>query len=307
MRVGLRYELNGGNDAGASWRAVISEIERGDKLGYDSVWLNESREAGTSCPAPVLFMSYVARRTKSIQLRPASRGVTRTNPVRLAEEIAVLDVFSRGRAGVAFASAHSQEIPPQHLHETIDFIGAAWANDALRYRGEFVRFPSHTPDDAPEGVSEPVATGKYIPQWERGGILPDFLAVTPKPYVNRPPIYVEITDDATLEWAAQHGISPLITEAVPTSSAVERFAQYWQVAADAGRSRSEVDAVLERRIVLDGDADDYTLGGSATELTTTISELKAKTSISHLVWVREAGDEQALFRFASEVQPALQA
>jgi len=307
MRVGLRYELNGGNDAGASWRAVVSEIERGDKLGYDSAWLNESREAGTSCPAPTLFMSYVARRTKSIQLRPASRGVTRTNPVRLAEEIAVLDVFSRGRAGVAFASAHSQEIPPQHLHETIDFIGAAWANDALRYRGEFVRFPSHTPDDAPEGVSEPTATGKHIPQWERGGIIPDFLAVTPKPYVTRPPVYVEIADDATLEWAAQNGISPLVTDDVPTATAFERFAKYWRVASEAGRSRSEVDAVLERRMALDGDADDCALGGSAAELTATIDELRAKTSISHLVWVRDVGDEQDLFRFASEVQPGLQA
>ncbi|MDP6375138.1 MAG: LLM class flavin-dependent oxidoreductase [Pseudomonadales bacterium] len=307
MRIGLGFELDSGDDAHEAWHAVLGEIQRADALGYDSVWLEEGREAGASCPAPTLFLTHAACKTKSIQLRPAARRVDRTHPVRLAEEIAVLDMFSRGRAGVAFASAHRQGVPPQQLHETIDFVRAAWAGDALRFRGEFVRFPSHTPDEAPVGVSHPAAEGELVPQWDWGGVMPDFLAVTPKPYASRPPTYVEIADDATLEWAARHGISPLVTAKVPTAEAVERFSRYWRIAAEAGRSSAEVEAVLARRIALDGEGNEYALGGSATDLATSISALRAASAISHLVWVRDAGDEGQLLQFASEVQPVLQA
>ena len=40
--------------------------------------------------------------------------------------------------------------------------------------------------------------------------MPDFLAVTPKPYATRPPIYVAIEDDETLEWAARNGVAPFV-------------------------------------------------------------------------------------------------
>jgi hypothetical protein len=96
---------------------------------------------------------------------------------------------------------------------------------------------------------------------------------------------------------------------MPTAQALERFAQYRRVAADAGRSHAEVDAVLERHIALDEAGDDCTLGGSPADLATTIGELRAASFISHLVWVRDGdiGNEDELFRFASEVHPALQA
>ena len=307
MRIGLGYQLNQGADAGDVWSAVLDEIQRADRLGYDSAWVKEGRETGTSCPAPTLFMTHAACRTKSIQLRPAARRVDRTHPVRLAEEIAVLDLFSRGRAGVAFASAQEQGLPAQQVFETVEFIGAAWAGDALRYRGDFVRFPSHTPDEAPVGASHPAVEGELVPQWDWGGVMPDFLAVTPKPYVTRPPTYVDISDDATLAWAAKHGISPVVPAGVPTAEAVARFSQYWGIAAEAGRSRAEVEAVLARRIVLNGEGDDCAVGGSPAELATKISALRAECAISHLVWVREPADDEQLFQFASEVAPVLQA
>jgi alkanesulfonate monooxygenase SsuD/methylene tetrahydromethanopterin reductase-like flavin-dependent oxidoreductase (luciferase family) len=306
MRVGLSFQLDGERSAAEAWAPVLAEMGQADALGYDSVWACEERDGPETCASPTIFLTFAARRTKSVQLRSAARSVTRANPVRLAEEVAVLDHFSRGRAGLAFAAAGRQGVPTGRVHEALDLVGAAWAADEFRYRGDFFRFPAHTEDDAPPGASEPAEAGEYTPQWEWGPIMPDFLAITPKPYATRPPLYVEIEDDETLEWAARHAISPVVRADVPTQKAVERLARYREAADAAGRTRGEVDAVLERRIALDGEADSHTLGGSARDLVNAIRDVRISSLISHLVWQRSANGGADLFRFAAEVQPLLQ-
>jgi alkanesulfonate monooxygenase SsuD/methylene tetrahydromethanopterin reductase-like flavin-dependent oxidoreductase (luciferase family) len=189
----------------------------------------------------------------------------------------------------------------------IDFVTTAWAVDEFRYRGDYIRFPSHTSDDAPAGASVPESEGPYTAQWEWGPQTPDFLAITPKPYVTHAPVSVEITDDETLEWAARSGISPMIGADLPTEAAVERLARYREVADKAGRARREVEAVLERRIAIDGASDASTLGGSTRDILNAIREIRGQTGISHLVWRRGEPTPMDLYRFASEVQMLLQA
>ena len=310
MRVGLSFDLDGDGDPEVVWRAVVDEIASADNLGYDSAWVNESRDGPASCAAPSFLLTFASRRTRCVQLRAAGRQIGRDSLVRIAEEIAVLDLFSRGRAGVAFAAASRQGILPEQMHEAIDFLTTAWSSDEFRYRGAHFQFPAHTLDDAPVGASGPSGTGPYSPQWEQGPAMPDYLAVTPKPYAVRPPVAVEIDDDATLEWAARNGVSPLVGADTPTDAAVERLARYRTTACATGRRPAEVEVVLERRIALDGEGDAAALGGSPRDLVDQIRALRARTGLSHLVWRRrsdEIGRIDLLFRFAGEVQPLLQA
>ncbi len=306
MRVGVSFDLERFDGVARAWQDVVAEIEQADKMGFESAWIHEGRAHANHVPAPDLFLTYVARRTRSIQLR-AGRCVTRANPVRIAEQIAVLDTFSRGRAGLFFASGASQSVPAQHVHETLEFVRAAWMLDEMRYRGDYVRFPAHTPDDAPAGASEPEQAGEYVPQWDWGPITPDFLAVTPKPYATQPPLSLDISEDASLEWAAQNGVSPMLGADLATDAAVERLARYREVADKAGRKRHEVEAVLERRLDLDGPGDASTLGGPPRKIVEAIRAIRAETYISHFVWRRSGVNPMDLFRFASEVQTLLQA
>jgi len=295
-----------GDAPGAAWAPVLAEISQADAMGFESVWIQEERASAASVSSPSLFLTSVARRTRSIQLRTAGRQVVRNEGARIAEEIAVLDTFSRGRAGLAFAGAFRQGTEPGRVHETVELVAAAWSLDEFRYRGEFVRFPNHTGDDAPRGASALPPSHEYVPQWEWGPIMPDFLAITPKPYATRPPLYVEIDDDETLAWAARAGVSPFVAADVPTERAVARLARYRELADAAGRRRDEVDATLERRIVLDGPGDAATLAGSPRELVVAIRALRGKTGISHIAWRREAASGDGFHRFASEIQPMLQ-
>ena len=304
MRIGISWDLGGlGPDAPTAWRTAVAEAVSADRLGYDSVWVAESREPG-GCPAPAVMLTWMARQTSNVSLREL-RGVTVANPVRIAEEVAVLDVFSRGRAGLGMLAARAQAVPPQRVHEVHDFVTNAWASDEIRFRGESVRFPAHTPDDAPEGASTPAAGREYLPQWEWGPIIPDFLTITPKPFAPRPPTYSEILDDDTLEWAAANGVSPFVSADTPTVEAVERLERYRALADRHGRRPSEVEVVLERRIALDGESDAQTMGGDVGTLVSRLRDIAATTHVTHLVWRRGSGAGD-MFRFALEVHPLLQ-
>jgi alkanesulfonate monooxygenase SsuD/methylene tetrahydromethanopterin reductase-like flavin-dependent oxidoreductase (luciferase family) len=69
-----------------------------ESLGYHSVWLPESHfEANGACPAPLLILAAVAARTQRICLGTTSYLLPVRHPLRVAEDVAVLDQLSGGR------------------------------------------------------------------------------------------------------------------------------------------------------------------------------------------------------------------
>lgn len=306
MRVGLSWQPNPDWAAERAWGQVVAEATTCDGLGFDSVWVHESRDLPSGCPSPSMLLTYLSRRTKNVLL-VGHRELTHTTPVRLAEELGVLDNFCRGRAGMSFASAGSQGISPIAVNEAAEFVSAAMALDEFRFRGETIRFPSHTTDDAPAGVSTLPAGGRYIPQWERGPAMPDFLAITPKPIAPRPPTWLDVTDDESLTWAAQNGVSPFLPAAIPTADAVERLDRYRTEADAAGRRAWEVAPALERHMHVGGEDDGTVLGGNPEELVGKLRDLRDRGGVTHLIWRRRAPGDGDLFQFASQIQLLLQA
>ena len=309
MRVGLSWEIRAETPAGPLWAGVIAAIKEADALGFESAWVAETRDCAAACTQPTVFLTYAARLTRSIHLRALGRTVKGEIPVRLVEEVALLDQFSHGRGGVAYASGRAQSIAPQAVHETIEFARAAWMTNEIRYLGQHVRFPSHTPDGAPHGPSYAPWEGEYVPQWEWGAArsTSDFLALTPKPATIHVPTYVSIDDDETLEWAAKNGVSPYAGVNLTNAEAVERLARYRRIADAAGRHSFEVDAVIERNVAIDGASDAHTFGGSTHDIACAIREAAAATRASHFVWRHRPGVAGELARFANEVQVKLQA
>jgi alkanesulfonate monooxygenase SsuD/methylene tetrahydromethanopterin reductase-like flavin-dependent oxidoreductase (luciferase family) len=73
--------------------------------------LSEHHGAGDGhLPAPLMLASAIAARTRTLAVLLAAVPVPLWDPVRLAEEMAVLDLISRGRVSYAFGVGHrSQE------------------------------------------------------------------------------------------------------------------------------------------------------------------------------------------------------
>lgn len=83
-------------DPGAGHEETLRMIERAEALGYDSVWLRD-RHFQHGISSPVAVMAAATQRTERIELGTAVIPLGAENPVRLAEDLATVDVLSGGR------------------------------------------------------------------------------------------------------------------------------------------------------------------------------------------------------------------
>ncbi len=91
-----------------------------------------------------------AARTRRLRIGTAVSLAPFYNPLRLAEEVALLDVLSGGRvnwgAGRGFERSEfaafgipGEESAPR-FHETVDIVLKAWTNQRLTHQGKFYRY-----------------------------------------------------------------------------------------------------------------------------------------------------------------------
>lgn len=74
-----------------------------EDAGWDSIWFTEhhfAHEGYEVCPNPLLMSCDIAARTERLRIGQAANIVTYWNPVRIAEDIAMLDHMSNGRVEV---------------------------------------------------------------------------------------------------------------------------------------------------------------------------------------------------------------
>jgi alkanesulfonate monooxygenase SsuD/methylene tetrahydromethanopterin reductase-like flavin-dependent oxidoreductase (luciferase family) len=96
----------------------------------------------------------------------------------------------------------------------------------------------------------------YRPQWEWGEHVPPHLAVTPKPMQTpRPPVYVYGWRQQSIDFAAKHGHSIILSQLESQSRIGEKVASYRASLEAAGRSPSEVDIAVVRDVWVHEDAD----------------------------------------------------
>lgn len=309
MRFGISWDPAGPTALQDAWRSQVAEAVAADGVGLDSLWIHHEREGDNALSAPSAALAYLSSKTRSIQLRMGLRQADRGSPVRIAEEVAIVDLFSRGRVGLCLAGPARQDVALSQVQELVALTAAAWQFDDFRFRGEHTRFPAHTPDEAPPGVSLPSPEEEWRPQWEWGPATPDYLAVTPKPAQVAPAMHVEL-DRAVLRWLAEAGISPFVPADVPTDEALRLLTDYQEVRRGSPAVTAPVEPVLERRVALGGTTDDHTFGGTPVEIADQIRRAGRQAGVRHFVWRRTAaqrGRSDQLFTAAAEIQPLVQA
>lgn len=80
------------------YRDELPLAEAAEGLGFDSVWAVEHHFTDyTMCPDPVQFLTYMAGKTTHAELGTMVVVLPWHNPIRVAENIALLDVLSGGR------------------------------------------------------------------------------------------------------------------------------------------------------------------------------------------------------------------
>lgn len=83
-------------DPAAGHESTLQVIELGEQLGFDSAWLRH-RHLQFGISSPIAIMAAASQRTSRIELGTAVTPVGWENPLRLAEDLATVDLLSGGR------------------------------------------------------------------------------------------------------------------------------------------------------------------------------------------------------------------
>src|SRR5215207_11474665 len=104
----LTIGLFDGDDPGPGHRTTLEVIELGERLGFDSAWVRH-RHLQYGISSPVAVLAAASQRTTRIELGTAVIPLGWENPLRLAEDLATVDVLSGGRLNPGVSVG-----PPMH-------------------------------------------------------------------------------------------------------------------------------------------------------------------------------------------------
>lgn len=143
-------------------------MQHADSLGWDSLLLNEHHQTSLAMtPSPNLIAAALAATTENAAIALCGNSLALYNPpIRVAEEIAMLDCLSGGRiiAGMVFGTpmdtGFSYGIPPielrERFHEARELILRAWkAEEPFAFNGKYTQlryvntWPRPVQDDIP--------------------------------------------------------------------------------------------------------------------------------------------------------------
>jgi len=229
-----------------------------DKNNWNSIWFTEhhfNHEGMESTPNPLMICTDVAAKTKKIRLGQACNVITFWNPIRLAEDIAVLDHLSKGRVEVGIgrgvygreavhmnieADLKDQNKNKRLFQETLAVMKKAWTKKFFDHKGEFYTYPS--PD--------------FI--WQHDMSPPDEnfvdlktnqikkISVIPQPYQKpHPPLWQVVDSASSIEWAAKNQINCIMW--IPT---VKTLKKRFEIYKNAKSETEKIEASMGEGISL---------------------------------------------------------
>jgi len=97
-------------EGGHFYREALEEVVRGEDLGFDSVWMEEHHSViDHYWPSPLPVLAGFATRTSKVILGTDILVAPFYHPARLAEDVALLDVMSGGRAVLGVAIGYKPD------------------------------------------------------------------------------------------------------------------------------------------------------------------------------------------------------
>jgi alkanesulfonate monooxygenase SsuD/methylene tetrahydromethanopterin reductase-like flavin-dependent oxidoreductase (luciferase family) len=289
-----------------------------DGAGYDAVWLAEHHFTTYSvCPSVHLMALEVAHRTTRLRIGTAVSLAALYHPLRLAEEVALLDVLTDGRvnwgAGRGFERTEFDNfgVPldqtTSRFREAVDVVLAAWTQPRLTHHGEHWHF-----DDVevlPKPLQQPhpptwvAATSPEAVAWAAAGghdILMD-------PHATFDEIGAKYRHYCADRAEAGHpppGDTPmarLVAVAATDAEAREiaRMGAVWTIGSYIGAGQS----ATEREELIEGYVDERIVWGSAARVRDEIARLRDVMCLDYLMIAPLSHD--SFMRFSDDVLPHL--
>jgi alkanesulfonate monooxygenase SsuD/methylene tetrahydromethanopterin reductase-like flavin-dependent oxidoreductase (luciferase family) len=213
------------------WHEIVQAADRLGVWGVASIEHHFHSEGYEVGPNPGLLNAYWAAITQRVRVGQLGYVMSAQNPLRVAEDTAILDHLSRGRCFVGFARGYQSrwtDVIGQHLgtvatrsdgsdddarnrrifEEQVDLVLRAWTEPSIAHRSDLWQIPrraSQTPWPMRDWTRELGAPGELGPDGELARI-----SVVPAPYTQpHPPVFISSNASLeTVEWAARRGFVP---------------------------------------------------------------------------------------------------
>ena len=251
------------------YQHAVNQATHAETLGFESVWPVEHHfnPRFSVLPCPTLLLAAIAARTRSLRLGTAIVQLALHNPLRVAEEIATLDVLSGGRVELGVGRGSNPThfagfgVPMQEsrarMAEGLAFLQRAFREERFSFEGQFFRA--------------------------------DDVCLTPKP-LQQPAVHIAANSLETAEQAGQAGYPILLAAHVLT------FARLRELVAVYRRARLKAGHAALRPSDLSILMPLY-VGESAAQI-----ERELLPSVSHYVSVLSAASQALIEQCSSETE-----
>lgn len=150
MRLCLRYEVRSAPGLGAPledlYGAALEQCAWADGRGWHGVRLAEHHASEDGyLPSPLVLAGAIAARTQTLRIRVAVLVLSLHDPMRVAEDAAVVDLISRGRLEIVAAAGYRPEEfalfgkdlrnRPRLIEEGFATLRAAWSGERVERNG----------------------------------------------------------------------------------------------------------------------------------------------------------------------------
>ncbi len=218
MKFGLLFTFQLPPGSGIPWHQpyqdMIDCLPRAEDLGYESMYLATHHvKTDGLCPGPMPALGAAAAVTKTMRIGTAVLLVPLYAPLKLAEDVAVLDNISEGRFTFGVAPGYMAEefaahsVPREErigrFEEALDLMITAWTKDEFDFNGQYFQLPP--------------------------------MVMTPKPVQQPyPPIWYGVSAKSSLRRAAKRHAVQIMSPRHGVEELKQHFAPYEAAAAEIG-------------------------------------------------------------------------
>lgn len=181
---------------------LTEAAQAAEEAKFGSIWLAEhhfQEEGFDISPNPVMLGAHVANHTKNLRISVGAVMLPLWNPIRAAEDIAILDQIAKGRVDVSIgrgitprdvvnlnpnADRRDPEKSMAVWNECVDVLLGSWKDEAFSYEGQYYRYPQ------PNVKSRSHVWYEHNPARVTDDLDIIALSVLPKPFQHpHPPLY----------------------------------------------------------------------------------------------------------------------
>jgi probable F420-dependent oxidoreductase len=217
-----------GVDCSCKYEELVEQVHLAKKYGF-SIWLGEHHSIGDNWFQPLVTLAALASHAKMLTIGTGILILPIHNPVQVAEEVAMLDVLSKGRMVLGVGIGARQEehelfrVPYKQraaiMEEEIPLIRRLWTEDRVTHHGRYFHLQN--------------------------------AMVNPKPVQKNLPIWIGANGDAServIDRIARLGDAWLAVQSAPRSLYREKFTYYRRALKKYGKDSLSCEFPLLREL-----------------------------------------------------------